>query len=60
MYQALRSRNVPTQLVIYPGEYHGLTVPSYLRDRMQRLLGWYDRFLQQGELQAGPAADTTP
>jgi dipeptidyl aminopeptidase/acylaminoacyl peptidase len=46
MYQALRSRGVPTRLVIYPGEYHALTVPSYLRDRMTRLLDWYDRFLQ--------------
>lgn len=48
MYQALRSRNVPTQLVVYPGQHHGLTVPSYLRDRMQRNLGWYDRFLKTG------------
>ncbi|MDR7133454.1 dipeptidyl aminopeptidase/acylaminoacyl peptidase [Lysobacter niastensis] len=46
MYQALRSRNVPTRLVVYPGEGHGLTVPSYLRDRMARNLGWYDRFLK--------------
>jgi dipeptidyl aminopeptidase/acylaminoacyl peptidase len=46
MYQALRSLGVPTQLVIYPGEYHALAVPSYLRDRMERLLGWYDRWLQ--------------
>lgn len=45
MYQALRSRGLSTELVIYPGENHGLTVPSYLRDRMQRLLAWYDRFL---------------
>ena len=41
MYQALRARDVPTQLVIYPGEHHGLSVPSYLRDRMQRNLAWY-------------------
>ncbi|KGQ20082.1 Acylaminoacyl-peptidase [Lysobacter dokdonensis DS-58] len=46
MYQALRSRNVPTQLVVYPGESHGLTVPSYLKDRMMRNLGWYTRFLK--------------
>ena len=45
MYQALRSLEVPTQLVIYPGENHGLTVPSYLRDRLERNLAWYDRFL---------------
>ncbi|MGH8060646.1 MAG: prolyl oligopeptidase family serine peptidase [Pseudoxanthomonas sp.] len=46
MYQALRSLEVPTQLVIYPGENHGLTVPSYLRDRLERNLAWYDRFLK--------------
>ncbi len=45
MYQALRSLGVPTQLVIYPGEYHPVTIPSYLRDRMQRSLDWYGRYL---------------
>jgi dipeptidyl aminopeptidase/acylaminoacyl peptidase len=45
MYQALRTRDVPTQLVIYPGENHALTVPSYLRDRLERLIGWYGRWL---------------
>jgi dipeptidyl aminopeptidase/acylaminoacyl peptidase len=37
---------VPTKLVIYPGENHGLTVPSYLRDRLERHLEWYSRFLR--------------
>jgi dipeptidyl aminopeptidase/acylaminoacyl peptidase len=46
MYQALRSLEVPTQLVIYPGENHGLTVPSYLRDRMERNLAWYDKYVK--------------
>jgi dipeptidyl aminopeptidase/acylaminoacyl peptidase len=46
MYQALRSRNVPTRLVVYPCENHGLTVPSYLRDRMTRNVAWYQRFLK--------------
>ena len=45
MYQALKSLGVPTRLVIYPGEYHPVTVPSYLRDRMQRVLDWYGRYL---------------
>ena len=47
MYQALRSRDVPTELVIYPGENHPITVPSYLRDRMQRHLAWYERYLKR-------------
>lgn len=45
MYQLLKSRNVPTRLVVYPGENHGLTVPSYLADRMERTIEWYDRHL---------------
>lgn len=47
MYQALRSLGVDTQLVIYPGQYHGLTKPSYLRERMQRYLDWHGKYLQQ-------------
>jgi dipeptidyl aminopeptidase/acylaminoacyl peptidase len=46
MYQALRSRGVETRLVVYPGENHGLTVPSYIRDRLERSLGWYDAHLK--------------
>lgn len=45
MYQALRSLNVPTQLVIYPGQYHGLSKPSYVQDRIERMIGWYGRYL---------------
>ena len=41
MYQALRSLGVETQLVIYPSQFHGLTVPSYKKDRFDRYLGWY-------------------
>ncbi len=45
MYQALKSTGVPTRLVIYPGEHHSLTVPSYLEDRMTRVLDWYGLYL---------------
>jgi len=47
MYQALRSLGIDTQLVIYPGQFHGLTVPSYLRDRLERYLAWYDKYLKK-------------
>jgi dipeptidyl aminopeptidase/acylaminoacyl peptidase len=49
MYQALRSFGVPTQLVIYPGENHELRVPSYLRDRLERLLDWNLRYLREAQ-----------
>lgn len=42
MYQALKSRGVRTRLIIYPGQFHGLTRPSFLKDRMERWLEWYD------------------
>lgn len=42
MYQALKSRRIDSELVIYPGQNHGLTRPSFLRDRMSRWLAWYD------------------
>jgi dipeptidyl aminopeptidase/acylaminoacyl peptidase len=47
MYQALKSLGVDTQLVIYPGQYHGLTTPSYLRDRLERHLAWYGKYLKK-------------
>jgi dipeptidyl aminopeptidase/acylaminoacyl peptidase len=46
MYQALRSLGVDTQLVVYPGQFHGLTTPSYQRDRLQRYLDWFGKYLQ--------------
>jgi len=45
MYQALRSLGVDTQLVIYPNEFHGITRPSYVRDRYERYLAWYDAYI---------------
>ncbi len=45
MYQAVRSIGVETQLIIYPGQFHGLSVPSYLRDRLTRQIEWYRRHL---------------
>ncbi len=41
MYQALQSQGIDTQLIIYPGQFHGLNRPSFIRDRMQRYLDWY-------------------
>ena len=47
MYQALRSLGIDTQLVIYPNENHGITRPSYVRDRYERYLAWYDKYLKK-------------
>ena len=45
MYQALKSLGVPTRLVIYPGQYHGLSIPSYIQDRIERMIAWYDQHM---------------
>jgi dipeptidyl aminopeptidase/acylaminoacyl peptidase len=46
MYQALKSLGIDTQLIIYPGQFHGITTPSYVRDRLERYLAWYDKYLR--------------
>jgi len=46
MYQALKSLGIDTQLVIYPNSFHGITLPSYRVDRLERYLKWYDRYLK--------------
>jgi dipeptidyl aminopeptidase/acylaminoacyl peptidase len=46
MYQGLRSLGVPTQLIIYPGQFHGITVPSFQKDRFERYIGWFDKYLE--------------
>jgi dipeptidyl aminopeptidase/acylaminoacyl peptidase len=45
MYAALRTLGVPTQLVVYPGQFHLLTRPSFIKDCVQRYLEWFDRYL---------------
>jgi dipeptidyl aminopeptidase/acylaminoacyl peptidase len=46
MYQAFKSLGIPTELVIYPGQNHGLSVPSYGKDRLERYIKWFDKYLK--------------
>lgn len=46
MYQALRTIGVPTQLVVYPDQFHLLTRPSFIRDRQERWLAWFAKYLR--------------
>jgi len=45
MYQALRTLGIPSELIIYPGQFHGITVPSYQKDRFDRWLEWFGKYL---------------
>ncbi|MFV1969337.1 MAG: prolyl oligopeptidase family serine peptidase, partial [Pirellulaceae bacterium] len=46
LYQALRRRGVETLLVVYPGEHHGIRRPSFQRDRFERYLGWFGKYVK--------------
>ena len=45
MYQALKHLNIPTELVVYPGEHHSFSTPSYNKDVLERYLAWYKKYL---------------
>jgi dipeptidyl aminopeptidase/acylaminoacyl peptidase len=45
-YLALRTLGRETGLIVYPGQAHGITKPSYQTDRLRRYTYWYDRHLR--------------
>lgn len=45
-WHALKTLDVSTQLVIYPGEGHAITRPDHRRDIMKRSLTWLDKHLR--------------
>ncbi|HEV7398367.1 MAG TPA: S9 family peptidase [Pyrinomonadaceae bacterium] len=55
MYQALRSLGIDTQLIIYPNENHGIQRPSYVRDRYERYLAWYEKYVKKSPLPVNTA-----
>jgi len=59
MYQALRTLEVPTQLAVYPGQFHLFTRPSYIQDRLERYLSWFDRYLKAAAPEPAPTPATT-
>jgi dipeptidyl aminopeptidase/acylaminoacyl peptidase len=42
-WRALQAQGVETRLVVYPGEGHRLRKPAHRRDRVVRILDWFDR-----------------
>lgn len=50
LYRALRHYvKVPTELIVYPDEGHGLTTYTHRKAKMQWDLAWFDRYLQTSE-----------
>lgn len=49
MYIAMKRLGRDTQLVVYPGEHHGIRRPSFIRDRYQRWIAWFDQYLKPAD-----------
>ncbi|MDB6082339.1 MAG: hypothetical protein JWN43_220 [Gammaproteobacteria bacterium] len=45
-WHALKALKVPTSIMIYPGEGHGLRDPEHVADATRRSLDWFDRYLK--------------
>lgn len=48
-YRALRERGVPTEVVVYPQEGHGVSAFPAVLDLMTRTVAWFERFLPGGD-----------
>ncbi len=46
MYQSMKRLGRETQLVVYPGEHHGIRRPSFQKDRFERYLTWFDKYVK--------------
>ena len=45
-WHALKALDVPTQLVVYPGEGHLFIKPENQADRLDQTVAWFDKYLQ--------------
>jgi dipeptidyl aminopeptidase/acylaminoacyl peptidase len=46
LYFALKILGVPTELIVYPDEFHGIDTPSHAKDLYERYLVWFGRYLK--------------
>jgi Prolyl oligopeptidase family len=46
-WHALKTLGVPTQLVIYANEGHGIRKPEHQRDIVERMVGWFDDHMSE-------------
>ena len=50
-WHALKALGVPTQLVVYEDEGHRIAKPEHVRDRAERIVGWFDAHLKAPQAQ---------
>ncbi len=46
---AMKRLGKTAQLVVYPGEFHGIGTPSYRKDLYERYLAWYGQYVKGEE-----------
>jgi len=46
LYQGLKRLGRDTELIVYPGENHGIRRPSFQKDRFDRYIAWYEKYLR--------------
>ncbi len=56
MYEAMKALGRTTELVVYPGEYHGFTGPGHIKDRLERYIAWYAHYVKGESTPATPPA----
>jgi dipeptidyl aminopeptidase/acylaminoacyl peptidase len=46
LFLALKMLGVPTELVVYPDEFHGIDTPTHAKDLLERYLAWFGHYLK--------------
>lgn len=59
MFSYLQLNGVPSRLVLYPGEGHGINKPSHMIDYQTRELQWFDHYVK-GDAEAEGAEAPVP
>ena len=52
-WHALKTLGVETQLVVYEDEGHRIRQPAHVRDRYERIVGWFDAHLKAARVVPG-------
>ncbi len=48
LYMGLKKNGVPVEMVVYPREPHGLREPNHQKDKMEREMAWFERWVLNG------------
>lgn len=48
LYMGLKKNGVPVEMVVYPREPHGLREPNHQKDKMEREMAWFEKWVLGG------------